>query len=282
MQEKQPRGRVRMFFVSDSPPTLSAVAKYPFPEVPGRQPAYLVEDVDQDVRSVGLEPAAADGVVFDHVVRLDHRLPEAFHIGDADRPRPPDGDRLEVLRTHHGADAGPARRPAAFVHDVGEEDLPLTRGADQGHRRLFVRRGPDGLGRLGHYLAPEGRRIAELHLVVVDPEVDRFFRLPLEDDQVIARILEHRAEDPAGAGGGDRPGQGAFRHHVEMARRRGVRSGEGAGGEDEFVVRAQGIDLRIDLVGEDTASQTAGADVLSGQLGIQRFLGDGPGGQIDA
>ncbi len=29
MQEKQPRGRVRMFFVSDSPPTLSAVAKTP-------------------------------------------------------------------------------------------------------------------------------------------------------------------------------------------------------------------------------------------------------------
>jgi hypothetical protein len=33
---------------------------------------------------------------------------------------------------------------------------------------------------------------------------------------------------------------------------------------------------------EDTASQTAGADVLFGQLGVQRFLRDGPGGQVDA
>jgi hypothetical protein len=80
-----------------------------------------------------------------------------------------DGHRLEVLRAHHGANAGAPGGTVQVVHHAGVEHLVLAGAADRGDAdlRVLVRR-LDGLLGVPGGLAPEMGSVAQLGLVVLD------------------------------------------------------------------------------------------------------------------
>ena len=90
--------------------------------------------------------------------------------------------------------------------------------------------------RLPGVLARQVRGVAHLDHVVVDVEVGQRLRLPLDDDGVVAGVLQRGAEEAVGLRGGGAVGQGAARDHGEPARAPHRQPGQRPGGEDEAVV----------------------------------------------
>ena len=157
---------------------------------------------------------------------------------------PEHGDRLEVLVSHHGAQAETAGAGPALL-DGGEEDPVLagqTDGGDRGVRLAQLL--ADDLGALEGAQTHEMLRVPQLDLVVVDPQVDRLGGLAAEDHLVVAGVLQLGAEEPAHHREAEQPGlrrdggddgavaAGSGRPHQET------------GAEDEQVLRIEGLDLR--------------------------------------
>jgi hypothetical protein len=69
-------------------------------------------------------------------------------------------------------------------------DTVFSCGTDTGNLGLRVYLRTDNLLRLEGIFAPEMRSVPQLHLVVINPEVNRFIRLTREDDVVIAGKLK--------------------------------------------------------------------------------------------
>ena len=189
-------------------------------EVARRQGARLVEDVDEHVGAVGLEAGAADGVRLDERPGLHDGRLEAVRIGDLDRAGAVHRDRLEVLGAHDGADAGAAGGAVHLVHDVGDEREMLAGRPDARHLGVFIGLGADQVGRVLRVLAPDGRGVADLHLVVADPQIARLGRLALDDDGVVAGVLELGPERPARVGARDHVVERALGDHLVAARPR--------------------------------------------------------------
>ena len=282
MQLKQPLERCSCFAASDFAAGLVGGGEVAVLEVARRQGARLVEDVDEHVGAVGLEAGAADGVRLDELARRHDGGLEAVGIGDLHGAGAVDRDRLEVLGAHDGADAGAAGGAVHLVHDVGDEREMLTGRPDARHLGVFVGLGAHQIGRVLRVVAPDGRGVADLHLVVADPQVRRLGRLALDDDGVVAGVLELGPERAARVGAGDHVVERALGDHFVAARRRRERAGERAGGEDELVVRAQGVGLGIELVADDLAAEAAGPDVVVSHLDVGRLTGHLALGEVDA
>ena len=250
------------------------------PEVVGGQRPGLVEDVDQDVGAVGLEPGAPHGVQADALPGLVHGGHETLGIGHLHRPGAHHHHGLEVLGAHDGAHPGAAGGAVHLVHDGREQHQLLPGGPDAGHLGLLVGLGAQQVHRLGHQLAPQVGGVPELRVVVLDPQVDGPGRLVLEDDQVVARVLQFRPERAAGVGGGDGAGEGSLGDHVVAPAGRGEGARVRPRREDQLVFGRQGIHLRVHFVAEDPGAQPAGADVLGRQVRAGRLPGDGAGGQV--
>src|SRR5439155_165282 len=111
-----------------------------------------------------------------------------------------DNDGLDVLRPHNCADARAAGGPGLVVDDAGDAIQVLTSGADAGDARRRIGLGAERVLRLFCGLAPNVRGIADLELVVLNPDVDGLGRPAFEDDHVVAGELELGAPVAAGAG----------------------------------------------------------------------------------
>ena len=220
-------------------------------------------------------------VVVEGLVGGVDRLIEGRPIRDLDALGSPHGDSLEVLGAHDGPHAGPPGRAAGVVHDAGVADHVLARGADARH--LGPQRGGllhrlDGL--LG-VKAPYLCGIPQLHLVIVDEEIDRLGGLALDDDHVVARVLEAAGKIAGGGRVGDGPGERRLGHHDIPVGGRGARAGQGAGHEEHLVLRAVRIDGGIDLVVQVLHPEAATADVVLGPLPIEVLDRDLGLGEID-
>ena len=100
-------------------------------------------------------------------------------------------------------------------------------------------------------LSPQVRGVSNFNLIVFDPDVDRFFRLSLENDEVISGGFEFLAEKTSGIGRGNGPVQRAFGDdHVSPARR-GRRSRQRTRSENQLILRAEGIRSRGKFVIEN-------------------------------
>ena len=71
---------------------------------------------------------------------------------------------------------------------------------DARHLGVFVGLGAHEVGGVVGVVAPDGRRVADLHLIVADPQIGRLGRLAFDDDGVVAGVLELGTEGAAGVG----------------------------------------------------------------------------------
>src|SRR5262249_47317403 len=136
------------------------------------------------------------------------QVPDRFHelrrLRDGDAARAADGDGLEVLRAHDGADAGAAGGAVLVVHDAGELDQFLAGRPDAGDAGVrdaeFL---ADAVLGLRDDLAPEVAGVADLNDVVVDPQVDRFRRLAFQQQKIVTGEAQLRSPVAAGVRRGD-------------------------------------------------------------------------------
>ena len=165
----------------------------------------------------------------------------------------------------------------------------LTGADEHGHRNeVFTGRSDHGdrshrRGLVGKHLlcttgalAPNAFGVAQFDFVVVDVEVNRFFRFTFDDDEVIAGLFEacsHVAADMSG---------GNHRHRIDCringrngstARAEGAGSGEGSRSDHELVGFIKRLSLRRNFVPENTVAQSSSADFVF-KSRERRFFGD--------
>jgi hypothetical protein len=152
-------------------------------------------------------------------------------------------------------------------------------GRDRGVRLLQLL--TDHLGALERPQTHEVLRVLELHLVVVNPEVDRFGRLAAQDDLVVPGSLQLGTEEPAHHREPEEPGlRGDGGHDGAIA------SGSGGphqqtGAEDKEVFRIEVADLRGNPVPEQLGVRAQSSEMELGEPRVRRHPFDVPPGQID-
>ena len=102
------------------------------PVIVGRQRAGFVDHVHQHLGAHGRQPLAGDGVFGQDLFTLGHRLHELSIVIDHNALGTANGDGLEVLGPHHGADAGTPGGTVHVVDDTGELDALFAGHADGG------------------------------------------------------------------------------------------------------------------------------------------------------
>jgi hypothetical protein len=169
------------------PVVLSPVLDGPVPHlVVGRDPAG------------GAECAETLGRAHDLFAQVLQVLIEPWSVGDREAPCAADGDGFEVLRTHYGAQPGPAHGASilSIHHDRGEAHELLAGRADACHSRLLAAPPclPDlvthPIVRLERIPAPQVCRLAQLDLTVVDPEINGPLGPAAYDEGVETSLLE--------------------------------------------------------------------------------------------
>ena len=135
--------------------------------------------------------------VFDVPHHLVAHLDELSRAGDIDVVGSANGDRLEALVSHDGADSAAAGTGPALLD--GREPDPVFAGQADGCDLDFgiIQLCSDHLRTFERALALEMCGIAYLHFVVVYPQVDEVRRFAANDQLVIPRILQLRREEAA-------------------------------------------------------------------------------------
>ena len=88
------------------------------------------------------------------------------------------GDRLELLRPHHRADARAARGTGLVVDDGGEADETLAGGADAHELEAATELGVEAVFGVACVLPPHASSRTQLRLPVVDYQHGRFPAAP--------------------------------------------------------------------------------------------------------
>ncbi len=162
-------------------------------------------------------------------------------VGGLERPGAlDDGHRLQLLLAHDGAHAVLRRHVTVVAVDRREAHEVLAGRADRVHGELVSgqpRLPVEGVLGLPGVEAEQRLGVAELDHVIVDVEVDPLLRLPLNDDGVVAGVLEVGAEEAVGLRRRGAVGHGADRHDGERARAPHRQAGERAGGQHQPIVR---------------------------------------------
>jgi len=214
--------------------------------------AVIAVDVD---RGVGLQQGAVLLHALQHLLAvLEGR--QLVHVAH---------DRLDLLAAHHGADGaarGKARRARIGVAEgyAGQVALVLTNRTADGEADL-----------LAVFLVQFRRRLesALAEILGAGLEGDRPVLAQVDHDPVLGRPVEREARDlevshrqPERAAGVrflDAAGQRALAADAGAVRVRPVAAGEGAGGENQRIVRRQRLDL-----GSTQLVQRLGDEVAAG------------------
>ena len=201
-------------------------------------------------------------------------------ICDRDRRAAADGDRLELLGAHHGAQARAPGDLVQVVADAGKADDvlsgdPALRYADALVTQLLA---DTALHRVRE-LAPVGRRVANLHVAVGEPQADRGIGRTLHDNAVPARALQLRAPEAARLRLAESAGQRRFGADAVAPGARRHRARGDPGREDEHGVGAQRVGVGRDVFEEVVGNQAATAAVLP-EPGLAGLL-DAPGAVVE-
>ena len=154
-----------------------------------------------------------------------HGIGEGVVVVHCDAPGAAHGNRLQVLRSHDGTDAGAPGGPVEVVHHAGVTVQVLPRPADGGDLdgAVLMTRFDRGLG-IPDRLAPdEAFGVDQLGVVVLDVEVDWARRAARAQHHVPAGELQLPAEVAARVRAGDGVGERPLGNHRVAAcgRRRG-------------------------------------------------------------
>ena len=124
-------------------------------------------------------------ILHEVVAQPTRQLSNSVLVSHLDVPHPPDGDGLQLLGTHHCPQARAACGSIDVVDHTGITYQFLTRQATLGDAETLV------LQLLLQYaihlqslLTPDVCRIAQLHLIVLNPQVDWHLRLAGDDNGV--------------------------------------------------------------------------------------------------
>jgi len=208
-------------------------------------------------------------------------LHELRRAGDVEVLRPPNGDGLQVLVSHDGADAESAGAGAALL-DGSEVDPVFAGQADGGHRgRRLVQLLANELCSLESAQTPEMRGVTYFHLVIVDPQIDEIRGLAADDHLVITGVLQfwtpesahHReCEQPSlRRDGGD---DGAIASGSGCA-------GEEAGAEDEEIIGREGLDFGGYSVPDHLGIRAQTPEIELGESWVGCHPLDVASGQVD-
>src|SRR5216117_2058453 len=245
--------------------------------VPDRQRPHLREVHDAGQRAVLVERARRGiglEVVRDVVGGLDDpaRVRSAQRLG-----APHDRDGLQLLLAHDRADAVLGRNVAVVTLDGGPTHEMLAGGTDRVDRELVSRHAEVAAQRVLRLprVLPEVRLgVADLDAVVVDVEVDPVSGLSLDDDGVVAGVLQIRPEEAVGLRRGRAVGERADRDDGETARAPHGQTGEGARAEHEAVVGVVPRDVSLSLprlAVEDHGAEPGAADQVTHLVGLPRL-----------
>ena len=252
----------------------------PLEEVAGRQAAEGLRQIDGGGGPQFGERHATRVVLHGGSHRPD-RLHERDRIRHADTAGPAHGDRLEVLRAHHGADAAAARGAVLVVHDAGEAHQLLAARTDARHPQARnPQLPPQPVLGVADRTAPVVLRIAQFDVVVVDVEEDRLGRPPFDDHHVVAREPQLGAPVAARIRRRDGVGQRAFGHHHVAGAAGHRRAGQRPGGKDQLVRGRQRVHLRVELFIEIAGGQTAPAEIVAQPIGPYVLDRDPAVGQV--
>ena len=241
-----------------------------------------VIDAQQHWRPVG-RPGGVDGVLQQMIVGLLTSLHKLLRAGDLDPTGAAHHDGLEVLGTHHRAVATAARRSRQVAHRHRDSHLVLARRADSKDLRCRIAHLlPQNVIRLPHVLAPDMAGVSQFHHVVVDIQIDRLFGASLDDDCVVAGVLEFGAKVTASVAIAENTSdRGAGHRDGHTARTGGQRAAQRARPDADHIAWVVGVgDSRVKLIVQDLGVETPTAQEHPRKSGIQWFLGDGPRGQI--
>ena len=250
-------------------------------EVPGGQSAPLLHHVDHRMGTT-LGEFLASTAGSELGMGVLHHFHELRRIVHRDAPGAIGRHRLEVLRSHDGADATAAGSTVKIVDDTGVENTVLPRLADRGDLELGILvTGLDPLLGMPDAGSPDLVRRQDLDGIVIDVEIDRLVGPPLDEQQIVAGILEEGAELAARVGVSNGAGERTLAEHRIAATCRGHGSVERSSGEDENIVRPHRIALGVHVFVKVFRSKSALADIGVGPFHVQWFGFSGSLGEID-
>ena len=206
---------------------------------------------------------------------------QGLRILHVDRAVAFDNQRLKLLGAHDRAEAG-AGGVVAGVHHDGVGQQVLAGRADGGHAGTHALGAVECLGGGAGAQAPHERRVLNLHVIVLDVEVDGLVGLALHDDGVVTGQLDAGADHAAAVGVDDQVvlrerGQEA---HCSAASQRNARSGQRADGVNDLGFLGKRIGACGNFVVDDLVRQAHAADVFL--IRLRRLGSDGARGQVHA
>ena len=215
----------------------------------------------------------------DHVVG---QVGNHLRVGNVNGLGALDDDCLDLLGAQNGAQAS-ARGVGAAVHDARVREQVLARRADGGDAALKAVLLAQGLGGLASTLAPESGGILDADLVIVNEDVDRGIGLALDNQAVVAGVLEHGAQLTAAVAVDNQVilGKGGQSSPRRTTGQGNAGTGEGANSENGLVLLVHPVDTCGDLVVHDLVSKAHAAVVVLLHLDIGLF-GDSTARKVDA
>ena len=212
----------------------------------------------------------------DLLLKLLHQLCRQFVVVHGGALCSAHSDRLEVLRAHHGAHPAAARKAVLVAGDAGDGHAPLAGRTNRGDAQFLVAvLGPHGVDGLLGVHSPEIGSVANLHVVVNDPQIDRSVGGALEQQHVVSGVLQRRSPTRPCGRVAERVRHGRDADHAELRPARHGRPLEGPSGEDQTIRRVVRIKVRRDLAPENLRPQTGSADeslqiLFGNRLGLRR------------
>ncbi len=206
---------------------------------------------------------------------------QRLRVLDVHRSVALDNQCLELLGTHDRAEAGAGGMVTGVHHDgVGQQ--VFAGRADGGHAGAHALGTVERLGGGAGAQAPHERRVLDLHVVVLDVEVDGLVGLALHDDGVVTGQLDAGTDHAAAVGVDD---QVVLRErgkeaHRGAASQRNAGSGQRADGVNDLGFLGKRIGACGNFVVHDLVRQAHAADVFL--IRLRRLGSDGARGQVHA
>ncbi|VTR65637.1 hypothetical protein DESC_370006 [Desulfosarcina cetonica] len=202
-------------------------------------------DTGQDRHDFGDGVFIAKVDVFADILHVVHEL---LATGQVDRFGAAHGDGLDLLVAHDGPTAATARAGAGLL-DGGGKTAVFTGQADGRHLNIGILEFlADQVLGLDGTLALQMRGIADLHLVVVDPDVDQLGRLAADDHLVVSGVFQFRGPESAHHRVGQQTRLGRDEAHQGAVGAEGRCAAEQARAEDQQIFRVEGLDFGTDTV----------------------------------
>ena len=187
-QEYEKRPDSKMFVVSRSMEVSDGIEAQPI-------------GIGDEVRgAIPPEDLGAKGGVLENPIAQPLPKPlERVRAGEPDLPVPPNGNRLQPFRPHHGPKSPSCGHSIFIIHDGRKSHPVFPSRADARHREPVISKLLfDGPLRLSGPHTLEFASVVEVDLPILNAEVGPVLRPPLEDQDIKASAPQFRAKILAG------------------------------------------------------------------------------------